>query len=38
LIKANYLCSKIYKIVEDKNYLVEVVNKISKTIKEKEKF
>ena len=37
LIKANYLCNKIYKIVEDKNFLVDVVNKLSKTIKEKEK-
>ena len=37
LIKANYLCSKIYKIVEDNNFLVDVVNKISKTIKQKEK-
>jgi len=38
LLKANYLCSKIYKIVEDKNFLVDVVNKISKTIKERDKF
>jgi RelA/SpoT family (p)ppGpp synthetase len=38
LIKANYLCSKIYKIVEDKNFLIDVVNKLSKTIKERDKF
>ena len=38
IIKANYLCSKIHKIVEDNNFLVDVVNKISKTLRDKEKF
>jgi len=37
IIKSHYLCSKIHKIVEDKNFLTDVVNKISKTIKSKEK-
>ena len=38
LLKANYLCNNIYKIVEDKNFLVDVVNKISKTLSKREKF
>jgi len=38
LIKANYLCGNIYKIVTDKNFLIDVVNKLSKTLSEREKF
>jgi len=38
LIKDNHLQNKIYKIVEDNNFLIDVVNKISKTIKSKDKF
>jgi len=38
IIKSLYLCSKIHKIVEDNNFLVDVVNKISKRLRDKEKF
>jgi len=37
IVKQLYLNDKIYKIVNDKHYLLEVVNKISKEIKEKSK-
>ena len=32
LIKANYLCDKIYKIADDEQFLKEVVSKLSKTL------
>ena len=38
LIKVNYLCKNIYKLVTDKNFLVDIVNKFSKTLSEREKF
>ena len=37
LIKTNHLCNNIYKIVEDKNFLNDVVNKLSKTLSQREK-
>ena len=38
LIKANYLCTNIYKIVEDKNFLKDTINKLSKTLSQRERF
>jgi len=38
LLKTNYLCSKIYKIVEDKNFLIDVINKLSKTLRNRDRF
>ena len=37
ILKSNYLCNKVYKIVDDKYLLIDVINKISNTLKQRER-